>query len=395
MRILFLSNEFPHTYRPTKATFNYDLLTALGAIHEVTVVSPIPWLEELITRGRQPFRAWPRQRKVGRLAVWHPRFYYTPGCLRQWYGPFLWWSLRRTVSRLARGPRPECILSYWAHPDGEAAVRLARKWGIPCMVIVGGSDVLLLGRERRRGACIRSVLQRAEGVIALSRDLGQHVRAMGVPAERVHVLRRGVDPSLFSPGDRVAARRDLGLSPGVPMILWVGRFAPVKGLDVLVAACERLRKDRPDFRLCLIGDGPLRGELLSEVSRRGLGGQIRFVGTLPHEQLAPWFRAADVTVLPSRSEGIPNVLLESLACGTPFVASNVGGIGEIADYPVARLVAPERPAELAAALQDSLANPATVGTSDSPPTLAQFARNVAELAHDLAKAPNQVVSGKG
>jgi len=383
VRLLFLSNEFPNLCEPTKATFNHDLLSALACEHEITVISPISWWDELRARCRHPFRPWPSVRQVGRLVVHHPRFYYTPGRLRHRYGTFLWWSLRRTISRILRGPRPDCILSYWAHPDGEVAVRLARLLGIPSVVMVGGSDVLLLARDSRRQECIRRVLQQADAVVAVSGDLADRVAALGVARRRVHVLRRGVDETLFSPGDRKAARLRLALPVDRRLLLWVGRMVPVKGLDTLLAACELLRQRGQDFQLCLIGDGPLLASLEAEVRQRGLSDYVKFIGPIAHDQLGPWFQAADVTVLPSRSEGIPNVLLESLACGTPFVASSVGGIPEIADHAAARLVPPNDPQQLAAALEAALDSPTGVAEADRPHTLQQFAGRVADLVRTL------------
>ncbi|MCY2989948.1 MAG: glycosyltransferase family 4 protein [Planctomycetota bacterium] len=383
MRLLFLSNEFPNLCEPTKATFNYDLLTALAGEHEVTAIAPISWWDELRTRCRHPFRPWPRRRQLDRLVVHHPRFYYTPGRLRHLYGTFLWWSLRATISRIRRGPRPDCVLSYWAHPDGEAAVRLARALGVPSVVMVGGSDVLLLARDPRRQDCIRRVLKQADAVIAVSRDLADKVVALDVAPQRVHVLRRGVDGSVFSPGDRAAARQELGLPTDRRLLLWVGRMVPVKGLDTLLAACDRLRQRTQDFQLCLVGDGPLRSTLAAEIQQRGLSEHVTFVGSVDHAQLSTWFQAADLTVLPSRSEGIPNVLLESLACGTPFVASAVGGVPEIAGHAAARLVPPDCPDELATALEAVLAQRPTVDEADRPHTLQQFAARVAAFAREL------------
>lgn len=383
MKLLFLSNEFPNLCEPTKATFNYDLLTALAHEHEVTVISPISCWDEFRTRCKQPFQPWPRTRQVGPLVVHHPRFYYIPGKLRHRHGTFLWWSLRTTVSRILHGPRPDVVLSYWAHPDGEAAVRLAKVLGVPSVVMVGGSDVLVLTRDLRRRRCIQRVLEQADAVVAVSRDLGDKVIAMGVAPQRVHVLRRGVDARLFAPGDRAAARRQLGLPADQRLLLWVGRMVPVKGLDTLLVACDRLRQKTQDFRLCLIGDGPQQSALAAEVEQRGLSEHITFVGSVDHDQLGPWFRAVDLTVLPSRSEGIPNVLLESLACGTPFVASAVGGVPEIGGHAAARLVPPDRPDELAAALEAALAERPEVTTSDRPHTLQQFAEQVVELVRSL------------
>src|SRR5205823_11894627 len=204
-------------------------------------------------------------------------------------------------------------------------------------------------------------------VIAVSEDLRSKVIELGIPGEKVHVVSRGLNTQLFFPGDRLLARRRLGISQDGRAILWVGRMVPVKGLDVLLAACAELRDRGEAFHLYLAGDGPLRTFLETDVRRRGLGEMVSFLGARPQDELPDWYRAADVTVLPSRSEGVPNVLRESLACGTPFVASRVGGIPELAaSGPANRLVPAGDAASLAKAIRISLDDSPSAADVGSP-----------------------------
>src|SRR5207253_519321 len=180
------------------------------------------------------------------------------------------------------------------------------------------------------------------------------VIALGIAPEKVHVVPRGLDTGLFTPGDRGEARRRLGISAEQRAILWVGRMVAVKGLDVLLQACARLKERGERFQLYLVGDGPLRHALEVDCRRHELANEVRFVGQVVPEQLPDWYRAADVTVLPSRSEGVPNVLRESLACGTPFVASRLGSIPDLAQDSANRLVPPGDADALADAIADVL-----------------------------------------
>jgi glycosyltransferase involved in cell wall biosynthesis len=225
---------------------------------------------------------------------------------------------------------PDGVLSYWAHPDGDAGLRAAQHIGVPHAVIVGGSDVLLLPRDRRRRECVRRVLTESDAVITVSDGLRDAVLQLGAADERVHTIYQGIDTDLFSPGDRSEARRRLELPHDRNVLVWVGRMAPVKGLEVLIAACAELKRRERSFLLCLIGDGSERQGLESQVRLLNLSDSVRCIGSLSPSSLADWYRAADVTVLSSWSEGLPNVLRESLACGTPFVATDVGSIREIA-----------------------------------------------------------------
>lgn len=330
MRILALTNLYPNPQQPNRATYNRQQFRALAAEHEVRVIAPVAWTDEWAARrqGKPPL---PRDRKVvcDGIPVEHPRYWYVPGVLRGTQGRFFLWSVRPAFERAVAEFRPEVVLASWAYPDGWAAVELGRRFGLPVVIKVHGSDVLLArgARQRRVGEALR----RADGVIAVSRDLARHVIGMGVDAGKVRVVYNGVDTDRFCPGDRAAARERLGLASETPLLLFVGNLVPVKGLDVLIAALGRLAREGLGFRCCLIGQGPLRGALERQAIKEGIGEWVRFVGPVAHDQLPDWFRAADLFVLPSRSEGVPNVLLEASACGTPYVASRVGGIPEIAE----------------------------------------------------------------
>ena len=351
MKILFFSNEFPRPHEPLRAVFNLRMCEALAARHDVRVFSPLAWTEHLGRRDPAPAGGY------GGVPVVHCTYYFLPRVLAAFRGTFMWWSLKRQLRAFTSGWRPDVILTYWTHPDGETALRLGAELDVPVVQMVGGSDVLLCPRPSRRWRRVRSVLDSAAAVVTMGRHLAREVVAAGVPPERVTALYRPVDASQFNAGSRVDARRALGVPRTTRMVLWVGRFVDVKGVDVLIRAMATLRSTMPDALLYLIGEGPNERRMQSLVASTGLSGAVRFVGPVEHAALVSWYRAADVTVLPSFSEGVPNVLLESIACGIPFIASAVGGIPEIADPSRDRLIPPGQPDALADALQDLLARP--------------------------------------
>jgi glycosyltransferase involved in cell wall biosynthesis len=357
MRLLLIANDFPNPYEPNRSVFNLRLVRALAQRHEVRVISPISWVDELRALGRGT-----RCLHGGRCAVVHgieaqyPRYYYPPRVLRSSYGWFYWQSIRRTVRQILHQGRPDAVLGYWIHPDGQAAVRAAQLAGVPAGVIVGGSDLLLLPRSSGRRRRVLAVLRGADCVLTVSRHLREKVVDFGIAPEKVHIWHQGIEKDRFYPGDRRQARIKLGLSVDARALLWVGRLVHVKGVDVLLQACASLR-GRLAVHLYLVGDGPLRAALQAQAAKLGLGGTVSFLGSRPGNELPDWYRAADLTVLPSRSEGLPNVLRESLACGTPFVASRVGGISEIAQEPWDQLVPCEDQAALTAAIHRALQQP--------------------------------------
>lgn len=358
MKILFFSYAYPNPIQPGLATFNRSMIAGLAGDHEVRVVSPVPFPD-----------VW-RARLAGRLprGLNDPQFaatpgiqaeyltnYYPPKLFRAQYGRCMMWSVGRRLSRVMKDFQPDLVLSYWAHPDGEVAVRMAHRHGIPAVVMVGGSDVLVLARQGRRRQAILNVLRHADAVVTVSEHMAGTLSSDGIESDRLHVVRRGVDRALFSPGERLVARRGLGLPEDQPLLVAVGRLVPVKGFTHLIQACAHLKERGHVFGCRILGDGPLKGELQQQIERLGLREVVELSGPQPQSRLAEWYRAANLTVLSSLSEGVPNVLLESLACGTPFVATNVGGIPEIADPRLDGLVAPESPIALADAIERQLA----------------------------------------
>ncbi len=155
---------------------------------------------------------------------------------------------------------------------------------------------------------------------------------------RIEIVPPGVDHAFFSPGHRPQARRALGLSNDGPMLLFVGRIQALKGLDVAVWALAEILPSVPDASLVVVG-GPSGRDGAAELARiraliadLGVAGRVRMVPPAPHELLSTYYRAADVCLVPSRSESFGLVALEAAACGTPVVAAAVGGLRTLVDH---------------------------------------------------------------
>ncbi len=184
--------------------------------------------------------------------------------------------------------------------------------------------------EAKIMACSDAVLA------SCSVEASQIAGLYGVDRSRVKVVPPGVDHAFFSPGHRPQARRALALPEG-PMMLFVGRIQALKGVDVAVRTLAAL-KDAGDAFLVVVG-GPSGADGAAEVARvrrlvreLGLVGRVRFVDPQPHELLSTYYRAADVCLVPSRSESFGLVALEAAACGTPVVAAGVGGLRTLVDH---------------------------------------------------------------
>ncbi len=355
MRILALTNLYPNPLQPQRGQFNRQQFRALATTEDVRVISPVSWVDEFRERWRSQHRLpGDRHAHCDGLDVFHPRYWYPPKVPRWTHGQCFRWSIEAAFDRAVDEFRPDLVYACWAYPDGWAAVQLARRRALPVVVKVHGSDILLLLRNATRRKATAAALAAADAVVAVSRDLQQRVVRLGVEPSRIQVVYDGINRGLFKPGGRREARRRLGLDEGAPLVLFVGNLLPVKGIDVLLSAGELLAARRVPFTCLMIGRGPLDAPLRREAARLGLGERFRWLGGKPHHELPDWFRAANVFVLPSRSEGVPNVLLEAAACGTPFVASRVGGIPELTQIGPHHLVEPGNARALADALEEQL-----------------------------------------
>lgn len=359
MRILAITNLYPGPGREFVAPFNRQQFAVLAKTSELRVIAPVAWQ----IAWKQRLRA---QRASGRysnrdgIPTEHPIYYYPPGVLRHRYGECYLSSIRRVSEQAIEEHQPDVLLSCWAHPDGWAAMRLGRRHFLPTVIKAVGSDLLVAGRDARRRARISEALAGADRVVTVSRHLAQRAIQLGAEPARVRVVPEGVDGRLFFPGDRHEARSRLGLPAHGAVVLFAGNLLWSKGIGLLAQASRRLVDRRVPHHCYYVGRGADAGRLQRLVRKQGLESCVSLSGPCSHSELRFWYQAADVVVLPSYSEGIPNVLREALACGRPFVATDVGGIPEIAHPSYSTLIPPGDAEALAEALEAVLASPPTV-----------------------------------
>ncbi len=355
MRMLAMTSLFPNPYQPYSWSPNRQQLRCLAESIPVDVIAPLPWTTERKGRKREgDLLLQGRRRRLDNLNVEHPCYWFPPGILRGSYGRFYRWSVRKVFGRHVSEFKPDIIFTQWAYPDGWAAVKLGHEAGLPVVIQVLGSDVLLLHEHPARRAGTLQALNEADGIWAVSQDLAKNLVQLGISPEKVRVIYDGVDPAVFHPGDQQAARIKLGLDLQKKIILFVGNLVPVKALDKLLSACEQVKHQGITFQAVIIGQGELWEALEQQRLTLKCKDDVKLYGSMPQDTLPDWYRAADVFVLPSYSEGVPNVLLEASACGLPYVASNVGGIPEIAGRGHGILVPSGDISALARAIEQSL-----------------------------------------
>lgn len=399
VRILTFTSLYPSTARPRHGIFIESRLRRLAARGGVQarVIAPVPWF---------PF-AGPRWGEYGRMAatpacerrdgieVRYPRYPMLPrvGMALQPVSMAAA-GLRAARAMLAGGDGIDLIDAHYLYPDGVAAASIAGRLNVPFVVSARGSDVNVVAQIPQYRERIVRAIDASAGVIAVSSALRSVLIGMGVPAERITVLRNGVDTELFQPVDRAQARRELGLPIDAPIVASVGNLVAGKRNELALEAVASIA----DAHIVFVGRGAERVRLQRLAHDLFMGSRTRFLDEMPQARLRYVYSAADVLVLASEREGWPNVLLESAACGTPAVAFNIGGVPEIlTDRAAGTIVRGEQSAaQLADALRELLdrrspperVRAAAIRFSWEPVLDAQLAlyRRVARLAPDTAQA---------
>lgn len=343
MKILTFSTLFPHANRPVHGIFVETRLRQLVASGQVEskVVAPVPWFPfrhaafgDYALHARAPAG----ERRHG-IEVLHPRYPLIPKIGMTLAPVLLAQAAKPAIRRLLERYDFDAIDAHYLYPDGVAAAILGRHFGKPVVMTARGTDVTLIPRYRLARAMILWAARSAAAIITVSRSLKDGLAALGVRSEHITVLRNGVDLDQFYPSDRETTRARLGL--GNTTLLSVGHLIERKAHHLAVGALAQL----PDATLIVIGDGPERGALASHAQRKGVAHRVRFLPAMSQESLREYYGAADALILASSREGWANVLLESMACGTPVIASNAGGASELVTAPAAGVLFEERTAQ--------------------------------------------------
>jgi glycosyltransferase involved in cell wall biosynthesis len=266
-------------------------------------------------------------------------------------------SLLPYLRRLKAAWNFDVIDAHYVYPDGYAAVEIGKALGVPVVVSARGSDINLFRDISSARPHLTHTLRRASALIAVSEALGRAMRELGAP-EHIRVIPNGVDARKFHPVPQDTARQRIGAPPG-RLLLAVGHLTQNKGQGRLLGAYRALLNlgGHDDVSVAIVGEGPFRIELERLIGFYGLRGRVRLAGEIPHEDLHLWYSAADLSTLFSRREGWPNVVLESMACGTPVLATPVGGVPEILADGRSGALAEGEDEALGRALAEALARP--------------------------------------
>lgn len=355
MKILVITNLFPNKLEPERATYNRQQIYMLSKFCEIKVLAPIAWypFKNIFDRNIKVSHI-PDREIIDGIEVFHPKYFMIPKIARSLYGIMFFLSISVPVFRIYKGFRFDVIFATWAYPDSFAGVLISKLLRIPIITKVHGTDINEYANYWLRRMMIQFTLNNSDRVISVSKALKNKMIEIGVKSEKIRVIYNGVDSDIFRPLDKTQVRKELGINSDNNVILFVGNLKSVKGLDYLIDALSQI-PTLNNIRLVIIGEGELKKHLELKIKSYNIQNHIYMLGIKPHSEIAQWMNVSDLLCLPSLSEGVPNVILESLSCGIPVVASNVGGIPEIlvsADYGI--MVQPGDSKKLCQAIQDCL-----------------------------------------
>lgn len=333
--LLVITNLYPVPWAPNRASFNkqqFDLFAEQGV--DINIIILMPWTEWLKERSR-----WQPQTQT-KLCP----YFYLPKFGRRLVPFFQFISLLFFLPWI-KTRKCQAVLASWGFPDAVAVAILNQLLKLPFFVKVHGTDVNENCQFQPRRQLIAKWLNSAKKIFCASQALGNELINAGIRGEKICVNYNGVNPDVFFP---------ISEKPGKKRLVFVGSLIPTKGVNELIAAFINISQQDDDIELDILGSGPLHDKLLQQAKDNDLTNRLRVQGSLPLNDVASYVRNANLLVLPSYREGVPNVVLESFASDTPVVATKVGGIPEVVTAETGILIEPQSEKQLETAIVEAL-----------------------------------------
>lgn len=392
MRALLLCHLFPHDKRPSYGIFIYRMAERLVREGiDLDVIVPVAMAPRFIRRfERWATKAAPEDvHELPGAWVRAVPYFRPPGAWFRWFeGRSVLSAIHRVVESRHRERPYEVIHCNMLVPDGEAALSLSRRLGVPCVTTTMGQDINIFPHVSRiLRKRIRRLLCQTDQLIAVSEEMRAEMEKLAHPCRPIEVIYRGCDTGLFRPlEDRGAVRRGLGWEEDDLVCVFMGQLADTKGVPELLEAVCELRGEFPGLRLILIGASRMERRYRDFVAEHGLEDRVTLTGYVEPNEVPGYLGACDVFAFPSHTEGMPNALVEAMSCEAACVATRAGGIPELLeDGRNGLLVEIQRTDQLTAGMRTLLGNSslrAELGRAARRTVLERFDadRNVGVLA---------------
>jgi len=322
--LTIISNLYPLPWEPNRATFNKQQFEQLDDTFNLNVLVPIA------------FNEWFKHRSeiTQSTTLRYVPYFYLPKLGRRFYSIFLFMSILCHSGLWLKRKKNHILLASWAFPEAVATSWLSKLLRCKFFFKVHGNDINFHGTFPARAKQIVSASKHAEGILSVSKALKKKMIAMGVESNKVEVIYNGVNHQKF--GEQQPRK-----IPG-DYVLYVGNLKVTKGVFELLEGFAKIAEQYSGLKLVFAGPGGLQPQLLAKAKQLMIEKNIIFLGSVNHEELPALMQHSRIVALPSYNEGVPNVLLESMACGTPVLATAVGGIPEVVIENICGLLIPPK-----------------------------------------------------
>lgn len=323
-KVLIFTNIFPSAENPNVGFYVYEQVQRLRAVYDIKIMMAKP------SGGNKKKDNSKASVKVFEgIEIFEPQYVSLPKIGVFFNGYSYYRAIEKIVELIYKEFPFVLIIAYWTYPDGYAAVKIAKKFQVPVILRPRGSDINVYADNPVLRFLLKRPLKKAYKIIPVSNHLKERVLRLGINQHKICSILNGINAKDFFVMDKNKCRQNLDLPLDHKLVLFVGNFIAIKGIEYFIEAIRVLdQPSQQNLSFIFLGSGPL-ADKLQKIARELKFISIRIIGDIAHNQLRVWMNASDLLCLPSLHEGCPNVVIESLACGLPVVASNVGGIPEL------------------------------------------------------------------
>lgn len=349
MKVLVISYMFPCKRHPISGIFFANLLKELASkLDELVVITPRPYIPKFLTKFKKDWDKWfidPFFSKEGSIEIIRPYVLNLKGVSYDGVNAVLTqYSLLHLVKNLIIKKQIDLILGYNMIPEGITVVGLANKLNLPVAFWAIGSDVNTYSHHNRINYYLsKKSIENSDLVITESKDLEMKVRSFTQKAINVKTFYKGIHIGAFQNlPERHIIINKLSLDPQKKYLLFVGRLSRDKGIYEIAAAFVNIAGKYHNHDLIMIGEEIEKEKIMMTLRENGLQDRVQFRGIVSHSDVAHYMKIAELLVLPTWAEGLPNVVMEAMAIGLPVVASNVDGIPEVLQNEVTGISVPAK-----------------------------------------------------
>jgi glycosyltransferase involved in cell wall biosynthesis len=311
--MVIITNLYPLPWEPNRAKFNHQQFELLKDEYQLSLLIPVAFPEWF--KHRKQIKQSAERRYVP--------YFYTPKVGRRFYSVMMYLSLLLHSGLWLKRKQAKVLMASWAFPEAVATSWLAKLFKARFFFKVHGSDINQLAKDPARAKQIKQASQNALGILSVSQALANEMQLLGIEPSKVSVIYNGVDHQKFGGESDKPIAQDY--------ILYVGNLKPDKGVVELYQGFASIAERHPQLKLVYAGTGAKRAAIEQQAQVDGLAERVTFLGSVAHAELPAWIGNAELLALPSYAEGVPNVVLEAMAAGTPVLATEVGGIPEVMD----------------------------------------------------------------